>query len=31
MGNGVDSLFQLPIPKNGDVKKLLYTRLGFNN
>lgn len=29
--NKTDKYFQLPIPKNGDVKKLLYTRLGYNN
>lgn len=31
MGNGLDSFFQLPIPKNGDSKKLLYARLGYKN
>lgn len=29
--NKKDSFFQLPIPKNGDTKKLLYARLGYKN
>jgi DNA-binding LytR/AlgR family response regulator len=31
MENTKESFFQLPIPKNGDSKKLLYARLGYKN
>ncbi|EPR66232.1 LytR/AlgR family response regulator transcription factor [Cyclobacterium qasimii] len=31
LGNNIEGFFQLPIPKNGDSKKLLYARLGYKN